>query len=154
MVMFFAVQMIFPLRHWLYPGNVLWNEEGYRFAWHVMVAEKTGHVTYWVEDIERGITFPVYPSDYLTYQQEKQMSFQPDMILQFAHYLKAHLQQQGLEHVAIRAEAFVSLNGRPSQLLIDPSVDLTRETNGVAAKSWILPLETNRDVGRPMVLAR
>jgi hypothetical protein len=59
-----------------------------------------------------------------------------------------------MDHVAIRAEAFVSLNGRPSQLLIDPTVDLTLETSSVAAKSWILPLETNKDVGRPMVLTK
>jgi hypothetical protein len=154
LVIFFAVQIVLPLRHWLYPGNVLWTEEGFRFAWHVMVVEKTGHVTYWAEDIERGITFPLYPSDYLTYQQEKQMSFQPDMILQFAHYLKARLQQQGIENVAIRAEAFVSLNGRRSQLLIDPTVDLTTKTNSMAAKPWILPLANDEDAVRATALTR
>lgn len=129
-----------PLRHWFYPGNVLWTEEGYRFAWHVMLAEKTGHVTFLVEAPNHNIAFPLYPSDYLTYQQEKQMSFQPDMILEFAHYLEKQMRKQGLGDVIIRAEAYVSLNGRPSQLFIDPTIDLTAKHNSLAPKSWILPL--------------
>jgi hypothetical protein len=135
---FFAVQILVPLRHWLYPGNVLWTEEGYRFSWRVMLVEKTGHVTYYVEDVRRGVTFPIYPSDYLTYQQEKQMSFQPDMILEFAHYLETRLREAGLPDVAIRAQAYVSWNGRPSQLLIDPTVDLTAHANNLAPKTWVI----------------
>jgi hypothetical protein len=74
----------------------------------------------------------------LTYQQEKQMSFQPDMILQFAHYLEQHLQAQGFTDLEIRAEAYVSLNGRPSRLLLDPTVDLTAQRNTLTHKPWIL----------------
>ena len=32
---FFILQLAVPLRHYLYPGNVRWNEEGYRFSWRV-----------------------------------------------------------------------------------------------------------------------
>jgi vitamin K-dependent gamma-carboxylase len=39
-----------PLRHHLYPGDVGWTEEGFRYAWHVMLVEKTGMVTYRVRD--------------------------------------------------------------------------------------------------------
>ncbi|MEM7539109.1 MAG: HTTM domain-containing protein [Chloroflexota bacterium] len=144
LVLFFAFQVFMPLRHWLYKGNVLWTEEGYRFAWNVMLAEKTGHVTFTVEDPDSGISFPIYPNDYLTYQQEKQMSFQPDMILEFAHYLTRQLQAEYGYDVAIYAEAYVSLNGRPSQLLIDPTVDLTKQVNNLSSKSWILPLVDER----------
>ncbi len=135
--LFFVVQLLVPLRHWLYPGNVLWTEEGYRFAWNVMLAEKTGHVTFTVVEPASGRELTILPSDYLTYQQEKQMSFQPDMILEFAHYLARRLQAQGLQAVAVYAEAYVSLNGRPSQLLLDPTVDLTKQTNSLFPKPWI-----------------
>lgn len=137
--LFFLLQLLVPLRHWLYPGNVLWTEEGYRFAWNVMLAEKTGHVTFTVVEPASGREMTVFPSDYLTYQQEKQMSFQPDMILEFAHYLAQQCQAQGLHDVAVYAEAYVSLNGRPSRLLIDPTVDLVKETNSLLPKPWILP---------------
>ncbi|MEM8533833.1 MAG: HTTM domain-containing protein [Chloroflexota bacterium] len=135
---FFAAQFVLPLRHWLYPGNVTWTDEGFRFAWNVMLVEKTGHATFFVHDPVSDREWDVYPNDYLTYQQEKQMAFQPDMILAFAHHLEEQFVQQGYPDVAVRAEVYVSLNGRPSQLLIDPTVDLTQEQNSLAPKTWIL----------------
>lgn len=139
-ITFLLFQLLMPLRHWLYPGNLFWSEEGFRFAWHVMVAEKTGYVIFTARD-SLGREWTLYPRDYLTVQQEKQMSFQPDMILQFAHFLAGEMRQQGIPDVAIYAEAYASLNGRPSQLLIDPTVDLTAQTHTLAAKPWILPLQ-------------
>ena len=47
-------QIAMPLRHWAYPGNVRWKEEGYRFAWRVMLTEKTEHVRFCVTDTETG----------------------------------------------------------------------------------------------------
>src|SRR5690606_24112690 len=38
--LYVVVQVALPLRHHVYPGAVLWNEDGMRFAWHVMVREK------------------------------------------------------------------------------------------------------------------
>jgi hypothetical protein len=131
LVPFFLVQMLVPLRHWLYPGNVLWTEEGYRFAWNVMLAEKTGDVIFHLRIPATGQTperqWDAYPGDYLTPQQEKQSSFQPDMILQFAHFLADTFEAQTGHPVEVRAEAHVSLNGRASRLLINPMVDLAQQ---------------------------
>ena len=38
--LFLAVQVALPLRHFAYPGNVRWNEEGYLFSWRAMLTEK------------------------------------------------------------------------------------------------------------------
>jgi hypothetical protein len=32
---YLAIQCLLPLRHWLYPGNPSWTEQGHRFAWHI-----------------------------------------------------------------------------------------------------------------------
>ena len=32
---YLVVQLLLPLRHFLYPGNVSWTEEGHNFAWHM-----------------------------------------------------------------------------------------------------------------------
>jgi hypothetical protein len=56
------------------------------------------------------------------------------MILEYAHHLAAA--RPGAE---VRADAFVTYNGRPNARLIDPDVDLARERDGLAAKPWILP---------------
>lgn len=135
----FGVQLALPLRHHLYPGDHGWTEEGFRFAWHVMLVEKTGVVTYRVRDPASGRTFVVHPEDALTVQQARQMAFQPDMILSYAHHLAAGFAARGVPDVEVRADAFVAYNGRPSARLIDPNVDLARERDGLAAKPWILP---------------
>ena len=63
------------LRHYAYPGSVLWSEEGYRFSWRVMLAEKTGNAVFRVTRDEETRT--VFPNAYLTPLQVKQMAFQP-----------------------------------------------------------------------------
>jgi hypothetical protein len=69
------------------------------------------------------------------------MAMQPDMILQFAHFLGKYYEQQGVCQPQVRAEVYVTLNARPSQLLIDPNVDLTKEKDTFAPKKWILALK-------------
>jgi len=138
LALFFLAQVLLPLRHWLYPGNVNWTEEGFRFAWRVMLVEKTGQVTFLVRDVANGDEWLVLPSDFLTDQQEKQMAFQPDMIVQFAHFLADHYPRP----VEVRAEAYVSWNGRPSRLLIDPTVNLVdAASTNWRPKTYILKME-------------
>ena len=131
---FLAFQLLFPLRHWLYPSDDKWTDEGFRQSWKVMLVEKTGHATFYVTDLENGRIRTIYPSEYLTLAQEKQMSFQPDMILEFAHFLADEFGGD----VEVRAEVWVSMNGRSSRLLIDPTVNLAAEHNTLRSKSWIL----------------
>lgn len=130
----FAVQLALPLRRLAYPGDTAWTEEGFRFAWQVMVVEKIGAVSYRLRDPHTGRERRVDPEPALTVQQAKQMAFQPDMILEYAHHLAAD--SPGLE---VRADVFVTYNGRPAARLIDPEVDLARARDGLAAKPWILP---------------
>lgn len=133
-----AFQLLFPLRHWLYPGNRLWTEEGMRFSWHVMVTEKTGHAAFHVAHPPSGHTWVIPPSD-LTPAQEQQMSVQPDFIWQYAQHVEDQFIASGYDDVEVRAEVYVSLNGRSSQPLIDPTVDLTQVPRSLSTRPWILP---------------
>ncbi len=135
----FAAQLLLPLRHHLYPGDHGWTEQGFRFAWNVMLVEKTGLVTYRVHDPVTGRRFIVHPEDALTSQQAKQMAISPDMILQHAHTIAAEFAARGMTEVEVRADAFVAYNGRPGARLIDPTVDLAREQDSLAPRRWILP---------------
>ncbi|MFZ4633124.1 MAG: HTTM domain-containing protein [Saprospiraceae bacterium] len=134
-------QILFPWRYLLYPGNVFWTEEGYRFSWRVMLMEKAGTAQFYVKDRLTGREGLVVNSEFLNPHQEKQMAMQPDLILQFAHFLQKHYTQKGVADPIVRAETYVTLNARPSQLLIDPHVDLTHLSDGWARKEWILPYE-------------
>ena len=137
---YFAVQLTLPLRHHIYPGDVGWTEEGFRYAWHVMLVEKTGMVTYRVVDPASGRTFIVHPEDTLTPQQAKQMAISPDLILQHAHRIAGEFAARGLPDVAVYADAFVAYNGRPGARLIDGSADLAHARDTLAPKPWILPV--------------
>lgn len=133
---YFAVQVLLPMRYLLYPGRLFYNEEGYRFSWRVMLMEKAGTVFFTLRDPVTGQRFGVTNSDYLTRQQEKQMSTQPDMILQFAHHLKA-VNAWRVPDAEVYAEAYVGVNGHGSRLFIDPHVDLARQRDGLGEKTWV-----------------
>ncbi len=132
-------QLTFPWRFIAYPGSMYWTEEAYRFGWRVMLVEKAGTAQFFVRDGEDGREGEVYNREFLNPHQEKQMSFQPDMILQFAHFLEDHYKAQGMKDPIVRCEAWVTLNGRPGQLLFDPQLDLTEVRDSWAPKAWINP---------------
>ena len=104
-----------------------------------MLMEKAGYANFKVVDKENGEQFYINNSDFLTAFQEKQMSFQPDFILEYAHYLKQHFESVGYQNVGVYVESYVALNGRRSQPFIDPEIDLTQQKESFKQKSWILP---------------
>jgi hypothetical protein len=134
-----AVQLVLPLRTFAYGGNPNWHEQGMRFAWREMVRAKGGSTTFVVRDRSTGRTFHVSPREYLTDLQESEMSSQPDLILQLAHHVKRDLERRGMGPLEVRVQSRASLNGRPSVAMIDPTLDLTRVSDGFARAEWILP---------------
>lgn len=134
---FVLFHVLVPLRHWAYPGNVLWNEAGMRFAWKVMVREKNGSITYHVTHPPSGKRWVVSPHDYLTWRQANEMSSQPDLIHQLARHIAGDFARLGYQDVEVRAEAWVSLNGRRRALMIDPSVNLAAHEPRWGAPSWV-----------------
>jgi len=139
LTVYFFIQIVVPLRFLLYPGHLFWYEEGYRFSWRVMLMEKSGNTFFYVKESKTGKTFEVDNSKYLTPQQEKMMSTQPDMIIRYAHFLKAEYQKKGIKDPKIYAEGFVALNGLRSQPFIDPNIDLASQQLSFGHVQWILP---------------
>ena len=141
LVLFFTAQFVVPFRYLLYPGELFWTEQGYRFSWRVMLMEKSGYAQFKVVNGETGRWFYVDNSDFLTPFQEKQMAFQPDFILEYAQLLKAYFERDGHKKIAIYADCQVSLNGRLSTTYIDPNKDLTKVKASFAHKDWIIPFK-------------
>ena len=141
LVLFFGFQLLFPWRYLLYPGNLFWTEEGYRFSWRVMLMEKSGSATFYVKDSKTQREGRVVNTRFLNDHQIKQMAMQPDMILQFAHFLGAYYAAQGVHQPQVRAEVYVTLNGQPSRKLIDDQLDLMQIQDSWQPKDWILPLD-------------
>ena len=133
------IQLLFPWRYLLYPGELFWTEQGYRFSWRVMLMEKSGYTTFKIVDAKTGEFFYVKNEDFLTSFQEKQMSFQPDFILEYAHYLVNHFKKDGHQNIEVYVDSYVALNGRLSKRYINPNVNLYKETGNFKSKDWILP---------------
>ena len=139
--LFVVFQLLFPFRYFLYRDELFWTEEGFRFSWRVMIMEKAGYTQFIVK---YGITkkeIRVNNSHFLTTFQEKQMSFQPDFILEYAHYLRDFYKNQGIQNPGVYVESYVALNGRLSQKYIDPKINLANEYESFQHKTWILPFK-------------
>lgn len=140
---YMIVQVVIPLRYVFYPDNLFWNEEGYRFSWRVMLMEKAGVAYFKVTDQTGAQYASVNNREYLTPLQEKMMSTQPDLILKYAHHLRESFSQKGWEIPKVYAEVYVTLNGRPSTLFIDSTVNLAAEKLSWRHYRWILPFKDN-----------
>lgn len=140
-VLFFMLQLAIPFRYLFYPGELFWTEEGYRFSWRVMLMEKSGYAQFKIVDQESGRWFYVDNTDFITPFQEKQMAFQPDFILEYAHFLKNHFEKDGHKNVQVFVNCQVSLNGRLSAEFIDPTIDLAKQKESFLHKHWITPFK-------------
>lgn len=149
-VVYMLIQLCLPFRYVLYPGKLFWTEQGFRFSWRVMLMEKSGTCTFYVCEGSRKACIEINNRDYLTRFQEKMMSTQPDMILQFAHMLRDDFTNKTISRHGLRftftkpsvyVDSYVSLNGKGSQRFIDPEVDLAAKPQNLFHKSWILPFK-------------
>ena len=134
-------QILFPLRHLLYDNKLFWSEEGYRFSWRVMLIEKTGHTIFTVTDMDNDKRIVVDNTLFLTSFQESKMSFQPDMILEYAHFLGEHYEREGYTKPKVTADSFVTLNGRLSTRFVNQNMDLLTIKENMKKYHWITPFK-------------
>jgi len=132
-------QIVLPWRYLMYPGELFWHEQGFRFSWRVMVMEKQGYTTFRVVDKNNGDNWTIKNDDFLTSFQEKQMAFQPDFILEYAHHLAEYYKINHNRNIAVYADSYVSLNGRSTKRFVDPTIDLTTRSRNLIPIDWLLP---------------
>jgi vitamin K-dependent gamma-carboxylase len=139
---FLAIQIFMPLRHWLYPGNVSWTEEGHRFAWHMKLRDKAAEARFFASDPASGRSAEIDPLIYLTDWQYDEMASRPDMIVQFARHIDRDARESfGADDLKVTVQAEASLNGREFQRLIDPEADLSEvEMSPFMTADFIEPL--------------
>lgn len=149
-ILFIIIQIIIPIRHIAYPGHLFWNEEGFRFSWRVMLMHKEGLATFYIHDKNTNGEIEIDNKNYLTKRQEEQMSTQPDMIIQYAHFLKSEFQDTTLkirsnnyriQNPSVHADVYVALNGRTSQKMIDRKIDLSEKEYNLQHRNWLEPFK-------------
>jgi hypothetical protein len=132
-----CAQLLLPLRPYLGSDPAAWTASGFNCAWHVMIAEKTGFVEFFAFDPDSGRRWKIHARQHLTPRQELMMAQNPRLIRRFALRMAEQLHAAGHPQVQITVDAFATLNGRPSQRLIDPDANLA----GPVPADWILPLK-------------
>ncbi len=122
---YLCVQVYLPLRPYIWlSGDRLLYEEGYRWGWRVMLAEREGIANFRVCDLSDGRSFAVDNRQFLTPFQEKRL-IQKAHAEQFGRYLgRLYAEKYRLKQPAVYVDLRVVLNGRRSLQLLDPKRNL------------------------------
>jgi len=141
--LFAFIQLTIPLRHHYFADDVAWTEEGHRYAWRMMLRSKQGYGSFFVQTKGYPKREKINIVDHLKdKRQRRKLYTHPDMILQFAHYLRDHYRQQGEEEVEVYADIRVRLNGRKYQPYVNPDVDLAKEEwSFLEEADWLVRVE-------------
>ena len=135
LLLYFIFQLVYPMRHWLIQGDVLWTEEGHRHSWRMMLRTKQSRFEMKTFDKELNKIEVINLYDYLTSHQVRSMKVRPDMIWQFAQYIERNREKD----IEVYVSCFLSVNGSKFRSLIDSSVDLTEaDWNIFKHNSWII----------------
>lgn len=133
-----VLQALVPLRHYIAPGNVAWNEDGHRFSWRMKLRSKIGRAVFVVQYPD-GSRRRIDPSTHLTAKQVRKMACLPDLLWQFAQFVETTYRRTPEEDVGVYVLTECSLNTRKAIPLVDRSVDLTKIPRDAPTASWLLP---------------
>ncbi len=148
------VQCLLPLRHWLYPGDAGWRDEGHSFAWRMMLYDKKIVLQKFIAHEPRtGRTWELNLYDMnspdkinMSPEQIKIMLNSPDLILQFCQMFAADRGARLLSPVEVHVIVVAKFNAREEQLMIDPTVNLVQEPrHWLAPNLFVIPLGEPRD---------
>jgi len=135
-------QIYMPLRHYLYPGDVAWNEEGHMYSWRMKLRSKSGRAKFRVVDPMTGKVWKIDPNRELTKRQVRKLCGHPEMIRQYAQHLdETYRREHGVDDPQVFGDVFVRLNYRQAERFIDPKFDLSTEWSTVRPFPWVLPFE-------------
>lgn len=134
--LYLLVHLLVPLRHWLYPGDVAWNEQGHRFSWRMKLRDKkVGQLEVVVLDRRNGVRERIDVNDWLTPRQVDEMATRPDMLVDFGHMVADRWEAASGVRPIVTARVTVSLNGGPYRELVDPRLDLASQPRDVLFSS-------------------
>lgn len=143
---YFAIQLLLPIRHYFIKDAVLWTEEGHRMSWRMMLRSRGGTIQFKVVDKGDDSSTFIKLDNYLTKKQKRRIAAYPDFIWQFAQYLKREYAEKGKEVSVYAVNSKVSVNGKPYRAFIDSRTDLANEPwNHFKHHEWILPSENGME---------
>lgn len=133
---FLFIQLLFPLRHYLIDGDVLWTEEGHRLSWRMMLRERSGYIIIKIKDVVTGKEVVYDYHKNLTQKQINNLATKPDFIWQYCQRIKKEYKNQ---QISIFIDCKNSINRGDYKTLIDPKQDfVTAEWDYFWHNKWIV----------------
>ena len=139
-LLYLIVQLLLPLRHAYFGGNLFWHEQGYRFSWRVMLMEKNGYTSFIVRDPVEHVQKETDQSLYLTPFQQQQLRSQPDMMIQFGRFLGDQFKYEKGYNPEVYVKSRISLNARRSKQFTDDNYDIYGNKHPMR-DGWIIPFK-------------
>ncbi|XP_022081275.1 vitamin K-dependent gamma-carboxylase-like [Acanthaster planci] len=140
--LYIAVQLFLPFSHFVTKGYNSWTQGLYGYSWDMMVHNwHTQHVKVHFVDQKTGKTGYLAPEFFVPFSSR--WIGHGDMIKQFGTCVSRRLKSHGYEEPALYVDIWKSMNGRFSQRMWDPRVDIvTAPWSPFEDISWNLPLLT------------
>ena len=136
---FLAGQALYPLRHYMYEGDVAWNEYGHLLSWRMKLRDKTCNAKrVFLRDPETGAKsngMRALERLYSTRQRRTAWS-RPDQLAQMAHTLAdSFTNRTSGVRPEVHMDIVCQLNFRPLAQFTDPKQDMA----GWPAFQWPYP---------------
>ncbi len=154
-MVYVLIQIYLPLRHYGMDGYTDWTGEGQRFAWRMKIQNRTIEESkFAIFDLDEKVIHNVEINRFLYPDEITQMCHSPQMVLQFARYIKEIIASRiGITNCLIKAKIKVKFNGLEPVYLFDPNDDLISMSEKYDSfNDWMIPLtkagkelETNPD---------
>ena len=144
LLVYAVLQIALPLRHWRFPGDVQWTDEGRNFSWSMNLRSKFATAVLYVTDPKEKTTRGIMLSDELPPALSRYVASRPLLFAQFARHIADTEAAKAGGRPEVRARVLCSLNGRMPRLLVDTNMDFAAMPRPQAP--WILSL-TNAPVG-------
>lgn len=147
LIIFCSYNLLFPFRHFFIEGVADWTEEGHRYSWHMMLRSKKGKGRFTVKIPSEDKIIKISTKKYLNSRQRKKMFTHPEMILQFAHFLRDKYEKKGYKDVEVYANVKCRFNGRDYANIVKKDIDLAKVACCKPWKhdDWILTRDDVRD---------
>ncbi len=136
--LYVILQLFLPLRQYFIQGTPFWTEEAHKMSWRMMLRSNSGATFFKIVDDK---TTTIHKVKNLSPSQKRLINTNPSVIWQYAQVLKTEAAQKG-KNIQVYAISRKSLNGRPMQEFIDPTVDLANtKWKYFAHQPWIRPFK-------------
>lgn len=156
LTIWFVFQLFIPMRHMLYPSWVDWSEEGTRFSWRMMLAQRSCPVFEFViySPVNHQLFIPDLHSVLHLGQRNAGAVFchDSDLILQAAQQVRNYyVDKEALSpDTEVHAVILKSLNFRAPSLFVDPTIDLAKQPRQrLQHYAWIIPANDMKPLPPP-----